>query len=104
MLKLISAAVVALAVALPATVSLADDADQDNNTVTVDSQKADSVFDLGIDVTGVAHTSAAVRGYLGALAPVTRDSIVKACETYMAHPESAQAQDTLAFCSAAVGG
>jgi hypothetical protein len=104
MLKLISAAALALAIALPATVSLADDFDQDNNSVTVDSQPAGTVFDLGIDVSGIGRSPAAVQSYLGSLAPETRTIIVRSCDNYMAHPASAQAADTLAFCSVAVGG
>jgi hypothetical protein len=94
--------VAGLAVGLFAGAALADDA----NTGTTDHQMngPDTVFDLGIDITGVPHSLADVKGYLATLAPVTRDAVVHACATFMAYPSSAQEPETLAFCSIAVGG
>jgi hypothetical protein len=104
MRNIFAAAAVALAIALPAGASFANDLDgvetQDFQTV----QTVDPLFDLGVDVTGVAHTTGAVAGYLTQLEPVTRASVLNACETFMAHPDSAQDRATIGFCSVAVGG
>ena len=93
--------VAAIAAGLFAGAALADDAD---NNVNLPMSGPDTVFDLGIDVTGVPHTLAGVQGYLATLDPVTRTTVVKACDTFMAYPSSAQERETLAFCSIAAGG
>ena len=104
MRKLLTAAAVALAVALPAGVSFADDLDGVESHDFLAVQTPDVLFDLGVDVTGVAHTPGAVSGYLTSLAPVTRAAVLNACDTFMANPETAQGDNTIAFCSVAVGG
>ena len=93
----------AVAAGLFAGAALADDADTDN-TFTTQMNGPDTVFDLGIDVTGVPHTLAGVQGYLATLDPVTRTTVVKACDTFMAYPSSAQDRETIAFCAIAAGG
>ena len=61
-------------------------------------------FDLGVDVSGVAHTTRAVDSYLAAQAPETQAALRGACENYVQNPTSAQDIATLAFCRIAVGG
>src|ERR1041384_2997553 len=94
--------VAAVAAGVFAGAALADDADNNNDNLPMSGP--DTVFDLGIDVTGVPHTLAGVQGYLATLDPVTRTTVVRACDTFMAYPSSAQERETLAFCSIAAGG
>jgi hypothetical protein len=61
-------------------------------------------FDLGVNVSGVDRTPEAVTAYLNSLPPEAKQSVMAACDNYMAHPGSAQAVETIAFCRIAVGG
>jgi hypothetical protein len=97
----------AAAFAVMPTLALADDIvlNEDNGIDgSIATTPNDTTFDLGVDVTGVAHTPAAARGYLSSLAPQTQSAIMGACETFMAHPSTAQSPETYAFCSNAVHG
>ena len=105
LLAVAAAAVISLA-AVPA---FADDVDQtDNSGFATDTFAApaapDTTFDLGVDVTGVAHTPGAVRAYLGSLEPETRAVIQSTCEHYMENPSSVRDTTTIGFCSVVVGG
>jgi len=105
MRKMLSLAAVALAAGLSAgaSVAFADDADTTNDN-DFGFMTPNTVFDLGVDVSGLPRTAAAVHAYLGSLEPETRVAIVKACENFMAYPSSAQDRETIAFCAIAVSG
>jgi len=97
------AAAAAVALSLNASVAFADD-ENDENFVEPIAPQADTIFDLGVDVAPVAKNPFAVRAYLSALSPLTRDVILTTCEHYMLTPNSVQQSQTLEFCSIAVGG
>ena len=105
--KLLTVTAAALALTLSAGASFAVPLDdQEDNTADVfNAEPAPSTtFDLGIDVSGVPQSPGAVKSFLGSLAPDTRGILLSTCQHYMQNPVSARDQDTIAFCSAAVGG
>jgi hypothetical protein len=59
-------------------------------------------FDLGIDISNVVPTAAAVRDFLSTLSPDSRDAIIRQCQAFLANPGTAKAMETLIFCSIAV--
>jgi hypothetical protein len=67
--------------------------------VVVQDVGNNTTFDLGIDVSGVAHNPAAVHAFMLGLAPVTQDAIMGACATFMDYPVTAQSPETWAFCA-----
>jgi hypothetical protein len=86
---------------LPALAWAAEESDVETIDVVVEGDRmdTDTIFDLGIDVTGVPKTPAAVRTFLLGVAPSTKDILVTTCAHYMDYPESVQSHDTLDFCS-----
>jgi hypothetical protein len=99
------AALAAVALALLPTLSFADDSDTPQPDNGLNPGIDDSAtFDLGIDISGVTRTPAAVHAFIGTLPAASQSAVMGACETFMEHPESIQAPDTYAFCSNAVRG
>ena len=68
------------------------------------SDNPDATLDLGIDVSGVPHTAAAVKAFIGQLEPETQSAVMGACETFMQDPTSVTSPETLGFCASAVRG
>jgi len=56
------------------------------------------VDDLGIDISSVTLTPAAVHGFLSSLAPEARRGVLAVCATFDRQPAGAGEQ-TLAFCA-----
>jgi len=99
------AAIAAAVFAVMPTFALADIVDDNNGLETSEpANPGDTTFDLGIDVSGVAHDPTAVRAFLGSLPAATQSTIKGACETFMEHPDSIQSPATYGFCSNAVRG
>jgi len=99
------AAFAAAAFAILPTFALADIVDDNNGVETsASSSPTDTTFDLGIDVSGIPHDPAAVRSFIGGLAPAAQSAIMGACETFMEHPDSIQSPETYGFCSNAIRG
>jgi hypothetical protein len=96
----LTAAAAALALSLSAGATLADDADNDTPVLAQPS----TVFDLGVDVSNVGGTPAAVQRFLSSLEPETQRVIMSTCDHYMEAPVTATEQNTLTFCSLATGG
>src|SRR4051812_19195414 len=95
----------AVALAVLPNLALADDGDNlSDNGLAPSFDTWATTFDLGIDVTDVAHTPAAARAFLSGLPAPTQSAIMGACENFMAHPDSVQSPETFAFCSNAVRG
>jgi hypothetical protein len=90
---------------LPALACAEEEGDVEAIDMIVEGQplSADTIFDLGIDVTGVPKTPAGVRAFLLGLAPNTKDILVTTCQHYMEYPEGVQSHDTKAFCSNVAG-
>jgi hypothetical protein len=72
----------------------------------VRANDADKVWiaeiDLGVDVSEVAKTEDAFRGFLERLDAKTERVVMNACEHYVAVPDVIIGPDTLTFCSIAV--
>jgi hypothetical protein len=102
----VPAAFAAVAFAVLPTFALADDTDNPptDNGLTAGAVSPGTTFDLGIDVTGVPHSAAAVRSFISGLESPTQSAVMGACENFMEHPSSAQSPETYAFCSNAVRG
>jgi hypothetical protein len=64
----------------------------------------DTIFDLGIDVSGVPKTPAGARAFLLGLAPGTQSILLTTCAHYVQDPTSVESRDTLAFCENVRGG
>jgi hypothetical protein len=58
----------------------------------------DTIFDLGVDVTGVLKTPAAAKAFLLGLAPGSQTIIQTTCAHYVQNPEGVASRDTLDFC------
>jgi hypothetical protein len=107
MRNMLSIAAAAVAIAMAAGVALADettDADTINGAFTLEGLVPDTTFDLGIDVSGIPRTPAAVHAYLTSLDAASRTTILRACQNYMTYPSSAQEQETVSFCAIAISG
>jgi hypothetical protein len=102
MRKLLLTATAAVGLALSANVALALDDDQEAPAEIV--APADTVFDLGIDVTPYVDSRADALRFLAAQPAVTRNVLLDTCEHYMDTPNSTQARETIEFCSYVVGG
>jgi hypothetical protein len=102
MRRLFAPAALAAAAAISVLPALAwAEEESDVEVVTVmegDPLDVDTVFDLGIDVTAVPKTPAAVRAFLLGLAPTTKDILVTTCGHYMDYPTAVLSRDTLEFC------
>ena len=81
---------------------MADDADQEAPAEI--APPADTVFDLGIDVTNYADSKADVQRFLASVPAVTRNVLMTTCEHYMDTPSSTQNPETLDFCGYAISG
>jgi hypothetical protein len=101
------AAVAAIMFAVLPAVAFADDYGSvpgNGDDTGIAQNNPDPTLDLGIDVSGVPHTAAAVKSFIGKLEPQTQSAVMGACETYMRDPSSASSPDTLGFCASAVRG
>ena len=99
------AALAAIVLSIAPALALADDADTDGSDYNSPITAPDStVFDLGVDISGVPHTAAAVHSFISGLEPQSQSAVMDACEHYMVAPSSAQSIDTLGFCQTAVRG
>jgi hypothetical protein len=63
----------------------------------------DTIFDLGIDVTGVPKTPAAARAFLLGLAPGTQNILITTCAHYVKDPSGVESRDTVDFCANVAG-
>jgi hypothetical protein len=66
--------------------------------------KADTYFDLGIDVSWAGNTTESAHEFLMGLEPTMRNTNVKACAHFMDAQTTAQSYDTLRFCGLALAG
>ncbi len=104
MRKLLLTAAAAFAVALSFNAAVAADLTDDNNWPTETAEPANTVFDLGVDVTGYADSRSDAMRFLAAQSAQTRGILINTCEHYMDTPNSTKASETLEFCSYVVGG
>jgi len=103
MRRLFAPAALAAAIAisiLPAMAWAEDDLDTVETTDVGVGQPLDidTIFDLGIDVTGVPKTPAAAKAFLLGLAPGSQSIIRTTCAHYVQNPEGVASRDTLEFC------
>ena len=106
MTKLVFAAA-AFAAALTSTAALAaGDTYAQPSLIAAVAVAPTPALDLGVDVTGVTRTPAAVQGYLATLAPAARDALLQTCDaySYTLDPKTVEDRETLAFCAIALGG
>jgi hypothetical protein len=101
MRTLLSVAAFAVAAALLSSAAVAGG----EAPAAVDAVAPVPAIDLGVDVTGVSRTHAAVEGYLAGLGPVDRDALLQACDaySYTLDPKTDADRKTLAFCGIALG-
>jgi hypothetical protein len=101
---LASVALTALIALAPAVAFARDYGTDPGDDTDIQATNSDNTLDLGVDVSGVPHTAAAVKAFIGQLEPATQSAVMGACETYMKDPASASSPDTLGFCASAVRG
>jgi hypothetical protein len=95
------AAIAAVAISIMPVMAFADDSDT-QDSVDLTPPASDTYFDLGIDVSNVGNSAAAVRSFILGLEPETQRAIMGACEHFMEAPATAQNIDTITFCQNAV--
>jgi hypothetical protein len=103
MRKILLTATAALALALSVGTTMADDTDDQEAPAEI-APPADTVFDLGIDVTNYADSRADALRFLASVPAETRNILITSCEHYMDTPLSTQSHETLEFCGYVVGG
>jgi hypothetical protein len=101
------AALAAVMLAVLPAIAFADEDTNDASGIPLglaDPSAGTTIFDLGIDVSGVPHTATAVKQFIGTLQPETQSAVMGACEQFMQDPSDITSPDTYAFCSSAVRG
>ena len=102
--SLIASVLTALLALAPAAALAGDYGDDPGDDTDIQAANPDATLDLGVDVSDVPHTAAAVKAFIGQMEPATQSAIMGACETYMKDPASASSPDTIGFCASAVRG